>query len=86
MGKNQNREEQWAFIASAAGDLEAGIIEELLKANEIPVRKEYREAGGFLQICMGMTNFGIDLYVPVYCLETAKRLLEECKFVNTEPE
>ncbi|HHX87825.1 MAG TPA: hypothetical protein GX693_06590 [Firmicutes bacterium] len=86
MGENSNRREQWEFLTGVAGEPEAGVIESFLRTYEIPVLKKYQEAGGFLKVYMGMTSFGIDLYVPASCLEQAKKLLEEQQIGNKEQE
>ena len=70
-------EDRWEYLTGVSNDIEAEIIVSILKGDGIPVIKEYREAGGFLQIYMGMTGFGIELYVPAGFLEKAKALLEE---------
>lgn len=84
MGETTNRQDGWAFLTGVAGEPEAGVIESFLRTYGIPVLKKYQEAGGFLQVYMGMTSFGIDLYVPAGCLELAKTLLEKQKMGDTE--
>ncbi len=76
MEEETNGRAQWKFLIGAADEIEAGIIETLLRSSQIPVLKKYREAGAILQIFMGMTSFGIDLYVPANCLEQAEELLQ----------
>jgi hypothetical protein len=66
-----------AFLTSVADEIHADMIEAELKSNEIPVLKKYKEAGAYLEIYMGMTSFGIDLYVPLDKLNEAKELLEK---------
>ncbi|NMA92873.1 MAG: hypothetical protein GX973_07140 [Firmicutes bacterium] len=75
MGKKMDRRENWVFLRGVAGDAEAGVVESLLRAYQIPVLRKYREAGNFLKVCMGMTVLGIDLYVPAGYLEQAELLL-----------
>lgn len=86
MGETTNRQDGWAFLTGVAGEPEAGVIESFLRTYGIPVLKKYREAGGFLQVYMGMTSFGIDLYVPASCLEQAKKLVEEQQTGDPEGE
>jgi len=43
---------------------EAEIVQSILEAEGIPVLRKDRGAGGYLKIYMGMTNLGVDLYVP----------------------
>lgn len=63
------------FLISVANDMEAKVIEELLSSHNIPVLRKYKGAGGYLQIYMGVTIFGIDLFVSSRELETAKEIL-----------
>jgi len=66
---NKNAEE---FFLSVKDDIEASIVEAKLRASGIPTIKRYREAGGYLEIYMGMNSFGVDLYVPRHLLEEAQ--------------
>ncbi|NLI93241.1 MAG: hypothetical protein GX434_13985 [Peptococcaceae bacterium] len=66
---------KWAFLTQAASENEANIIESVLLSEGIPVMKKYQEAGEYLVIYMGMTNFGVDIYVPENKTEIAKTLL-----------
>lgn len=64
-----------AFLISVANDMEAKVIEALLSSHDIPVLRKYKGAGGYLQVYMGATIFGIDLFVSSRELETAKEIL-----------
>jgi len=66
-----------AFLMSVPDDMEANIIESLLQSYDIPLLKKYRKSGGYMKIYMGMSNFGIDLYVPSRLLEKAKELTKD---------
>lgn len=68
-----------AFLMSVSTGMEADMIESLLKANEIPVLRKYREAGGYLMVIMGDTVYGVDLYVPEDLLCKARELVENCR-------
>jgi hypothetical protein len=72
--------EEWIFIKQAANEIEANIIESIFDSEGIPVIKKYREAGEYLKIYMGMTNFGVDIYVPTKLKEVAETLLNEVDF------
>lgn len=63
------------LLASAADEAQAIVIESILRANEIPVLRRYAGAGGYLSIYLGMTAFGIELYVPSSDFAYAKSLL-----------
>ncbi len=64
------------YLTTAAGSFEAETLEALLRSNGIPVLKKYREAGAYLEIYMGVSNFGVDIYVPSSMYERAKEILE----------
>ncbi len=63
------------FLTTVTNGIEADVIEALLRSNNIPLLKKYKEAGAYLDIYMGSTNMGIDLYVPSNMLEQAKELI-----------
>ncbi|WP_432664012.1 DUF2007 domain-containing protein [Wukongibacter baidiensis] len=64
------------FLISVSGEIEANGIEALLKTYDIPVLRKHRDAGGYLNIYMGMSNTGIDLFVPSRVLDEAKEIIE----------
>ncbi len=64
------------FLVSAANSIEAEVMEALLTSNQIPVLKKYKEAGAYLEIYMGATNFGVDLYVPSKLMVKAKEIIK----------
>lgn len=64
-----------AFLISVGNNFEADMFEALLNDNHIPVLKKYREAGDYLKIYMGGTNFGVDLYVPSKLLSKAQEIV-----------
>ena len=66
----------WAFVKNVANEQEAVLVESVLDIGKIPVMKKHREAGSYLEIYMGMSRYGIDIYVPENALELAKGLLE----------
>lgn len=72
----QTNSQSWAFLIKTYNDKEALIIESLLGGYGIPVLRKEKGAGGYLKIVMGMTNLGIDLYVPDSALEEARVLIE----------
>jgi len=72
---DREREERWTFLLQAESENEANIIESVLDSQGIPVRRRYREAGEYLKIYMGMTNFGVDIYVPESMEEQARDLM-----------
>ncbi len=63
------------YLTTATNSLEAETLEALLQANKIPVLKKFREAGAYLEIYMGTSNFGVDIYVPSDLLEEAQDII-----------
>lgn len=68
-----------AFLLTAADSIEAGMIEALLNANDIPVLKKYKESGGYIKIVMGDSIYGVDLYVPAELLDKACEIIENSR-------
>lgn len=73
-----------AFLIAVNSDLEAQILESLLLSNGIPVLKKYNQAGGYLKIYMGATNFGVNLYVPSRLLKKAQEIVDTQNEVDME--
>lgn len=65
-----------ALLITVNNGIEADLIESILNANNIPVLKKFKEAGAYLNLYMGMTSFGIDIYVPSKLFDEAKELIE----------
>ena len=66
----------WAFLKNVADVQEAVMVESVLGTESIPVQRKHKEAGDYLEIYMGMSRYGIDLFVPEEALELAKGLLD----------
>ena len=66
----------WVFVRNVADEKEAVMVESILETEGIPVQRKYKEAGDYLEIYMGTSRYGIDLFVPEDTLELAKGLLE----------
>lgn len=73
---NDNSMEGWSFVKNVADDQEAVLVESVLGTENIPVQRKYKEAGNYMEVYMGMSKYGVDLYVPDNALELAKGLLE----------
>lgn len=67
--------EEWVFLMKLKDDRELDIIEPLLMSYGIPLLKRYKGAGGYLKIVMGLSTFGVDIYVPTSSLEGARDIL-----------
>lgn len=65
-----------ALLITVNTGTEADLIESILNANNIPVLKKFKEAGAYLNLYMGMTSFGVDIYVPSKLFDEAKELIE----------
>jgi hypothetical protein len=79
-GYVEELEEQVAFLVNVSHKNEANMIEEILASNGIKVSKKYREAGAYLNVYMGDSIYGVDIYVLESDYEAAKELIEiECE-------
>ncbi|MDP4094688.1 MAG: hypothetical protein Q8920_15190 [Bacillota bacterium] len=67
---------QEAFLTAVSDDIQADLLESLLKAYGIPIRKSYRETGAYMKVYFGGARFGIDIYVPSDLLEQAQDILK----------
>lgn len=70
--QNNNPE---AFLILVKDELEARIIEAKLRDCGIPVLKKHPGTGEYLNLYMGYTPFGIELYVPTKALEVAREMI-----------
>ena len=68
--------EEWDFLIQIEDDREVDIIESLFRSFQIPLLRRYREAGSYLKVVMGLSVFGVDLYVPRSKLELARKILK----------
>ena len=69
----------WQYLITASGSNEATVIASILQGEDIPVNKMAEGAGGYLQITMGFTTFGVKIYVPKEYLEKAKEVISSYK-------
>jgi hypothetical protein len=74
-----DKEDEWIFLKNLDDRNEINILEPLFKSEDIPILKNYKEAGEYLKIYMGMTSFGIDVYVPKSKYDTALKILKDLK-------
>jgi len=65
-----------AFLLNVSNIDKADVVESMLNSYEIPVLKKHRETGSYLNIYMGMADFGTDIYVPNEQLELARDIIE----------
>ncbi|MDW7672467.1 MAG: DUF2007 domain-containing protein [Bacillota bacterium] len=74
------------LLTSVSNEFEAGMIESLLAAENIPVLKKQRGAGQYLEIYMAMSTYGVDLYVPADSLGEARALIGEGESEQPAPD
>jgi pyrophosphatase PpaX len=74
--QNTSEPVETTLLVTAKDELQANIVESLLKAYGIPMRRVYKGNDTFGKIVMGLTVNGIDLHVPKSALEEAKGILE----------
>ena len=72
-GKEDGKE---VFLISANDNYQFGMMESLLNSYGIPVMKKLRGPGGIVNIYLGNSYYGTDLYVPAKFLDDAKKILE----------
>ena len=82
MKKIQNDHE--ALLTTVQKTYEADNIAALLSMEDIPILKKHRGTGGYLDIYMGTSMYGIDIYVPSECLDKAKEILDAPPIFDTD--
>lgn len=80
----QNREDQEVLLVTASDENEANILQSLLEANNIPSLRKHRGNGDYLQIYMGVSYLGIDIFVMKSRYEEAKALITAKFLEDTE--
>jgi hypothetical protein len=73
-----------AFLCSLDDGMDSEIIVSLLRSEGIPVMKKRHEGGEFLNIYMGSSFYGVELYVPSKLHAKAKELLAAEPVVEQE--
>ncbi len=73
--REEGEPEEWTFLMNVADGPEVDIVESLLNSNGLPTMRKHKGAGDFTKIYMGISNFGIDLYVPKSRLEEANEII-----------
>lgn len=63
-----------SFLISVTNEHEANLIDAILKAEGIPILIKHKDIGSYLNIEMGMSNFGLDIYVPESLVERGKEI------------
>ena len=65
------------LLETASNEIDAGLIMNLLRNNDIPCYKQSKGAGGYLNIYMGYSVFGEEIYVAEQDYQRAKALLND---------
>jgi hypothetical protein len=65
------------LLCSIADDVNSGIVIAALKDNNIPVVLKKRGMGEYLTIYMGISSYGVDIYVAPEHEEKARELLSK---------
>lgn len=71
-----NMTEKWILLTEITTENEVTIIESFLQSHEIPVVKQLKGNGEMLKLYTGVTNDGIEIFVPASQEQRAKGLLE----------
>jgi hypothetical protein len=66
------------LLISVSDEIQAKLIEGLLKNSNIPFYTKDRECGGYLKIYMGYSVFGTDIYVDKSNYDKAKEVVDAC--------
>lgn len=82
--KETGRTENEVFLVTAANEREYDVYRSLLEAYGIPFVKRSREAGGYLNISMGMNIYGVDIYVPEKHYKEASGLIRSSDGAETD--
>lgn len=70
-----DKEKDFVHLIQVYNDVEAEIVEGLLKGYGISVIKKYKGNKGFMKVLMG-TALGVDIFVKAQDFETAKEIIE----------
>ena len=65
-----------SLLITVPDEVQATVVESLLRSCDIPAARTYREAGSYVRVFTGGSSFGIDIYVPSYRLDEAQELLD----------
>ncbi len=64
------------FLLSVSDEIQAKLIENLLKESNIPFFVQNKGCGAYLKVYMGYSAFGTDIYVDQYNYHRAKELVD----------
>jgi hypothetical protein len=64
MMKEKDAGDSWVYLLNVRDHMEEGLIKSLLAEAGIPVREKRKGSGAYMEVYMGISHTGIDLYVP----------------------
>lgn len=67
--------DEQCLLINVANQIEAGMIEEMLKDADIPCIIKGHGSSGYMTTCFGGSLIGLNIYVPQEQLERAKELV-----------
>ena len=68
--------ERPAFLTNAAeADAQSGLLVNMLRAYGIPVMQRFEKDGTLGRVVLGISGYGVALYVPESMLEDARNLI-----------
>ncbi|NLO21906.1 MAG: DUF2007 domain-containing protein [Syntrophomonadaceae bacterium] len=73
--KEKDASNSWVYLLNARDHIEVGIIESLLAEEGIPIFLKRKGSGAYMEIYMGISHAGIDLYVPAGRIDEAQNIL-----------
>ncbi len=65
----------WVLLRNVSDDGEADLIEALLGTEGIPMVRKNKKNGEFVKLYMGVSRFGVDVFVPEEHLELAEAMV-----------
>ncbi len=71
----KSESKSWIFLVNARDHIEAGMLSSILSEAGIPVMNKSKGSGAYMEIYMGISHTGIDLYVPGDRLNEALQIL-----------
>lgn len=83
-----NNDEEFALLITVYNQEELAVIRSLLESADIPYMYKERGSGSAVNIIMGYTFFGTDIYVPKSAVDEASELInpENCEFIDGDGE
>ena len=62
--KEKGSHDSWVYLLNVRDHMEVGLIKSLLAEAGVPVLEKRKGSGAYMEIYMGISHTGIDLYVP----------------------